>query len=931
MGDYLYLPQQSEEHFKAHNKNNLDFIELNPLPFCLICFPIEKQSSRQFQDFWNWFLNKHSAETYTAYTIYYFDQAYFEDDFEGRNNSINQLLYFATFEQQLPDFEYLNHQIHIWIAAHQLTETPLETEEESYQTAPVFDLFSSESEHSTQTGEKTTPHYHYSELDDFERAATANQYDDEYKFQIVGGYLQGSPATWFSQETNAANIEENNTSFTTRFENKFRTLILISKWCMELERRTQGSGKIVTEYAKAIRKLIKHVDSGRNWTEEQKIHFFTKELRTDLLYALWPLLALKDNSTMDMAIELTQRIEDNQRMHLGFTLSVFAPAPVMAPTPQMAATFFAVQTQDPNEQLIDRLTANLAWLLEPLAQAVRDNQQPQRPRFENRFNQPQQPAYQRQQNRGPPVCYKCELTGHFSRDCNNPPLPPPAPRNNNNQNNRPNNNNNVPNQRPNHANINFFGEDPLIEATGENASQPEENLFYAFNLTDDDHDMDELAINTSEPTRKKKKAKIDFVLDPNKALTSAADNNEPPKNKVFKNPPKLELPEIVQKSGPYSVVKDLMETPAQITFGQLMTHPQFRKNLRKSLIPKKKTPKTNKHSHQAGLADNSNVIPLICKVQVAGYFIDLILNSGSSVSVIAKHFLEAIGRKIDEPSTRPMTNVHGDKKKRLGIAKAVPVRINGISIETDMEVSEAKEYTIIVGNEWLKKAKALLDYELCELTIRCGKKPIVVKCCHWTTPPVPKQNQEEKQSDELNNEESDEEEEQEEQEETAELAYTTFTSNGKPLDNFKADKEGIIVNSKLICWPYYNILRRIFERKPGKKAKYSFWWHGLCARCWCNKLLYSPSDECKLCLIYYKDWKPISLIPREELKEVQKSFENEPSEIQSLVVEQKKPSPEERKIDIENLLARNSPVISKEGDTPGHTHMIQHTITTRET
>ncbi|KAG9298284.1 hypothetical protein G9A89_002772 [Geosiphon pyriformis] len=40
-------------------------------------------------------------------------------------------------------------------------------------------------------------------LDDFERAATANQYDNEYKFQIVGGYLQGSLATWFSQETNA--------------------------------------------------------------------------------------------------------------------------------------------------------------------------------------------------------------------------------------------------------------------------------------------------------------------------------------------------------------------------------------------------------------------------------------------------------------------------------------------------------------------------------------------------------------------------------------------------------------------------------------------------------------------------------------------------------------------------------------------------------
>ncbi|KAG9298154.1 hypothetical protein G9A89_000031 [Geosiphon pyriformis] len=835
MGDYSYLPQQLKEHFAAHNRNDLDFIELNPLPFCLICFSLEKQST----------------ETYTAYTTYYFDQAYFENNFEERNNSINQLLYSATFKQQPPDFKYLNHQIHIWIAAHQATETPFETEEESYQTASVFNLLLSKSNSSTQTvtpepmandpmqanilaalqGIQTalrrrnnTPLLLFRSdtqdpikwLNDFERAATANQYDEEYKFQIVG-----SPATWFLQETDVnaqhriirwtpINAEEENTSFTTRFETKFRTPILISKWYMGLEKKTQDPGKVVIEYVKAIRKLIKCVDSERNWTEEQKIHSFTKRLRTDLYYALWPLLALKDNSTIDMAIELAQRIEDNQKIHLGSTLPVFAPASVMAPASQMAAASFTAQTQDPNEQLIDRLTTNLARLLEPLAQAVRDNQQPPRPKYKPCFNQSQQPPYQRQQNHGPPVCYHCGLTRHYLRDCNNPPLPSLAPRNNNNQNNRPKNNNNVPNQKPNHANINFFGEDPLVEANDESASQPEENLFYTFNLTDNDHDMNELAINTSEPTRKKKKAK-------------------PPKAKVFKNSPKLEPPEIVQKSGPYSVVKDLIETPAHITFGQLMTHPQFRKNLHKSLIPKKKTPKTNKRPYQAGLADNSNVTPLICKAQVAGYFIDLILDSRSSVSVIAKHFFEAIGRKIDEPSTQPMTNVHGNKKKGLGITKAILVRINGISIETDMEVSEVKEYTIIVGNEWLKKAKALLDYEFCKLTIRCGEKPIVVKCHHWTTPPIPKQSPEENESDKSNDEESEEEKKQKEQEETTELAYTIFTSNGKLLDNVKADKERIIVNGKLICWPYYDMLRRTFDRKPGKKAKYSYWWHGPCA------------------------------------------------------------------------------------------------------
>ncbi|KAG9297153.1 hypothetical protein G9A89_019434 [Geosiphon pyriformis] len=392
--DYFFIFRFPKKHFEAHNKNNLDFIELNLLPSCLICFPIENQFSRQFQDFWNWFLNKHSAETYTAYTTYYFDQAYFEDNFKEKNNSINQLLYSTTFEQQPSDSEYLNHQIHIWIAAHQATETLFETEEESYQTAFVLTFYPTNQTYlhkqlllnqwlitsyiQTVLGRRNnTPLLLFRDntqdpiewLDDFERAAIANA---NAQHQII---------RW--TPTNAG---KENTSFTTQFKTKFRTPILISKWHMELERRTQGPREVVTKYAKAIRKLIKCVDFKRNWTKEQKIYFFTKRLRTDLSYAFWPLLALKNNSTIDMAIELAQKIKDNQKMHLGFTLPVFAPVPAMALALQMAAASFAAQTQDPNKQLIDRLTANLAQLLEPLVQAVKENQQSQRPRFESHFN-----------------------------------------------------------------------------------------------------------------------------------------------------------------------------------------------------------------------------------------------------------------------------------------------------------------------------------------------------------------------------------------------------------------------------------------------------------------------------------------------------------------------------------------------------------------
>ncbi|KAG9290378.1 hypothetical protein G9A89_007109 [Geosiphon pyriformis] len=100
-----------------------------------------------------------------------------------------------------------------------------------------------------------------------------------------------------------------------------------------------------------------------------------------------------------------------------------------------------------------------------------------------------------------------------------------------------------------------------------------------------------------------------------------------------------------------------------------------------------------------------------------------------------------------------MTNVYDNKKKGLGIAKAVSVHINDISIKTDIKISE-------------------------------------------TTSPVFKQNQEKEQLDESNNNESDKKKNQEEQKETVKLIYTIFTSNGKPLDNVKANKKEIILIRK---------------------------------------------------------------------------------------------------------------------------------------
>ena len=98
----------------------------------------------------------------------------------------------------------------------------------------------------------------------------------------------------------------------------------------------------------------------------------------------------------------------------------------------------------------------------------------------------------------------------------------------------------------------------------------------------------------SNSTRSKKKLKAtdDNEVEEDHNITKTLDDKT--KVKKFKNPPKMDPSELVQRSGVYSIVEDLMHTKANITYGQLVTNPTIYKALRKSLIPKKRIPRVAK-------------------------------------------------------------------------------------------------------------------------------------------------------------------------------------------------------------------------------------------------------------------------------------------------------------------------------------------------
>jgi len=55
-----------------------------------------------------------------------------------------------------------------------------------------------------------------------------------------------------------------------------------------------------------------------------------------------------------------------------------------------------------------------------------------------------------------------------------------------------------------------------------------------------------------------------------------------------------------------------------------------------------------------------------------------------------------------------------------------PVTIEGITIPVDVVVTDAHTYSAIVGNDWLSKVKANIDYETSSMIIRWQEKKIIV-------------------------------------------------------------------------------------------------------------------------------------------------------------------------------------------------------------
>ncbi|HEY1247838.1 MAG TPA: retrotransposon gag family protein, partial [Nitrososphaera sp.] len=221
----------------------------------------------------------------------------------------------------------------------------------------------------------------YTWITEFERAAQANHWEDDRKFQLASVYLKGIAADWYRSLQPVPNAYNNdaqqNQSFKHLFLARFSTTQQKARWQKQLFEIKQGTDT-VDAYVSKFKRLRKRVDPTDAFPANFVIQLFIQGLRPEYGIAV----QAAEPGDLDAAILAAQRWETGHVM--------------------------SKPTSD-TDQAIKQLTEQIAQLSINLAA-----KQPEPPASVNYADAPQQA----QKIKQPPTCHYCGRTGHFIANCN---------------------------------------------------------------------------------------------------------------------------------------------------------------------------------------------------------------------------------------------------------------------------------------------------------------------------------------------------------------------------------------------------------------------------------------------------------------------------------------------------------------------------------
>ncbi|KAG9307605.1 hypothetical protein G9A89_023170 [Geosiphon pyriformis] len=138
----------------------------------------------------------------------------------------------------------------------------------------------------------------------------------------------------------------------------------------------------------------------------------------------------------------------------------------------------------------------------------------------------------------------------------------------------------------------------------------------------------------------------------------------------------------------------------------------------------------------AALDEKHPITAMYMEATVNNTPIKLILDNGSAGSIVMLQLVNQLGFKVDRAATSQIITADGSTKLPYGEIDSFPFEINGIVIPTKVLVMDATQYQVLVGNDWLTKANATLDWTTQELLINYNghQAKIPTTCGHFQKP-----------------------------------------------------------------------------------------------------------------------------------------------------------------------------------------------------
>lgn len=172
------------------------------------------------------------------------------------------------------------------------------------------------------------------------------------------------------------------------------------------------------------------------------------------------------------------------------------------------------------------------------------------------------------------------------------------------------------------------------------------------------------------------------------------------------------------ESAQYNLSQDMLNRKADITFGQLITIvPTFASDM-----SKKKILAYSIESKETGLddietlnliSDDSQEASARTSVAVNGKMLNCLADCGLSNCIMSRQTKDLLNSKIDDSSSHT-TFILGDNRTvvSLDLIHDVPLTVGSIVIPITIEALKSTPLPLIIGNNWLQKAKAKIDFNL---------------------------------------------------------------------------------------------------------------------------------------------------------------------------------------------------------------------------